>query len=46
MYFKQIKDYVKSNYKNDTKNFGQGNKKCHFQSWLETNSSGIGIASG
>ena len=25
---------------------GQGNKKFHFQSWLETNSSGIGIARG
>ena len=32
MYFKQIKDYVKSNNKNDTKNLdsgGQGNRKCH-----------------
>ena len=49
MYFKQIKDFVKSINKNDTKTCWiqlVKDMKMTFHSCLETNSSGIGIARG
>ena len=39
-----MKDFVKLSIKKDTKNVGFNDMKMSFQSCLETNSSGIGIA--